>query len=219
MAMPSPRLAEISKSVAKRLARTPGVQMVPGNGIELYCRQNFLSDEECGGLIAMIGSNLRPSTLVAMPGRDDSAFRTSFSCDLDRWHPFIAAIDQRICDLLGLKPRMGESLQGQRYDVGQLFRAHHDYFHPATPYWQETRKQGGQRSWTAMIYLDEPDGGGETVFPNAGLSISPRKAMLVAWNNMQANGDPNEMSLHESVPVSAGVKTIVTKWFRERFWI
>jgi prolyl 4-hydroxylase len=31
-------------------------------------------------------------------------------------------------------------------------------------------------------------------------------------------GAPNTLTLHEGVPVSAGRKYIVTKWFRERFW-
>jgi prolyl 4-hydroxylase len=42
--------------------------------------------------------------------------------------------------------------------------------------------------------------------------------MLVLWNNMDEIGAPNEQTLHEGVPVTAGTKYIVTKWFRERFW-
>ncbi len=210
------RLAELGKTVATRLKKTPGVQVVPGIGCEVYLMQNFLSPRECGGLIAMIDADRKPSTVLAT--HYDPEFRTSESCDLDRWNPFVEQIDARICKLMGLKPRQGETLQGQRYAVGQQFKAHHDYFHADQPYWEQERARGGQRCWTAMIYLDQPASGGDTWFSNAGFRISPRTGMLLAWNNMDAEGRPNPQTLHESVPVTAGIKNIVTKWYRERFW-
>ena len=214
--MATNRLAEIGRSTAARLARNPAVQIVPGAGIDLYVFQNFLSAEECGGLIAMIDSDRKPSGLLSTT--DDPDFRTSESCDLDRWHPFVDGIDRSICELMGMKPRQGETLQGQRYTVGQQFKAHHDYFHVGEDYWQAEKKRGGQRSWTAMIYLDEPTGGGETWFSAAGLKVTPRAAMLLAWNNADKKGECNPQALHQSLPVTAGVKNIVTKWFRERYW-
>jgi len=210
------RLAELGKTVAARLKKTPGLQIVPGIGCEVYLLQNFLSPRECGGLIAMIDADRKPSTVLAT--HHDPEFRTSESCDLDRWNPFVEAIDARICTLMGLKARQGETLQGQRYAVGQQFKAHHDYFHADQPYWAAERARGGQRCWTAMIYLDQPASGGDTWFSNAGFRISPRTGMLLAWNNMDADGKPNPQTLHESVPVTAGIKNIVTKWYRERFW-
>jgi prolyl 4-hydroxylase len=119
---------------------------------------------------------------------------------------------------MGMKPRQGETLQGQRYTVGAQFKAHHDFFHVSEPYWQTEKVRGGQRSWTAMIYLDEPEGGGETWFSAAGLKVLPLKAMLLAWNNMDKRGAPNPNALHQGMPVAAGQKNVVTKWFRERFW-
>ena len=210
------RIAEIGRATAARLARHTHVQTVSGDGIDLYVYQDFLAPEECGALIAMIDADRKPSGLLA--ATDDPDFRTSESCDLDRWHPFVDGIDQRICTLMGMKVRQGETMQGQRYVVGQQFKAHHDYFHVSEPYWETEKKRGGQRSWTAMIYLDEPIGGGETWFSAAGLKVTPRRAMLLAWNNMDRRGAPNPKALHESMPVVAGQKNVVTKWFRERYW-
>jgi prolyl 4-hydroxylase len=210
------RLAEIGRSTSARLTRNPNVQSVAGQGIDLYVYQSFLTPDECGGLVAMIDADRKPSGLLSPT--DDADFRTSESCDLDRWHPFVQGIDQRICDLMGMKERQGETLQGQRYAVGQQFKGHHDYFHLSESYWEVEKKRGGQRSWTAMIYLDEPASGGETWFSAAGLKVTPRKAMLLAWNNMDRKGVPNPQAFHESLPVTAGQKNIVTKWFRERFW-
>lgn len=214
--MADDRLARIGRSTAARLQRNPRIQIVQGTGIDLYCCQDFLTRAECAVLIAMIDADRKPSGLLSTS--DDPEFRTSESCDLDRWNPFVMNLDARICDLMGMKPRQGETLQGQRYDVGKRFKAHQDYFHTTESYWHEEKKRGGQRSWTAMIYLDEPQGGGETVFPVAGLMVTPRTAMLLAWNNMDRKGAPNANSLHESLPVTGGVKNIVTKWYRERYW-
>jgi prolyl 4-hydroxylase len=210
------RLAQIGRSVSQRLTRNCAVQIVSGQGIDLYCYQNFLNRQECGGLIAMIEVDRKPSGLLSVT--DDPDFRTSESCDLDRWHPFVQGIDAKICDLTGLKPRQGETLQGQRYGVGKQFKAHHDYFHVGEAYWDDEKKRGGQRCWTAMIYLDEPQGGGETLFSTAGLQVTPRAGMLLAWNNMDRKGVPNPNALHESLPVTSGIKNIVTKWYRERYW-
>ncbi|MGH6781513.1 MAG: 2OG-Fe(II) oxygenase, partial [Sphingomonadaceae bacterium] len=86
-------------------------------------------------------------------------------------------------------------------------------------YWPEMEARGGQRSWTAMIYLNVSEGGGETVFPAAGVTIAPHAGLLLAWNNMGADGAPNLLTLHAGQPVTAGTKYIVTKWFRERHWV
>ena len=203
-------------SVAARLRSEPGVQVVPGQGLDLYVRQNFMTPVECAGLIALIDVNRRPSTLLAH--KPDPTFRTSESCDLDRWHPFVHGVDRRIFTFMGLEEQQGETLQGQRYAVGQQFKAHHDWFDPGAPYWSDEHERGGQRTWTAMIYLDEPAGGGETSFVTAGLTVTPTTGMLVTWNNLAPDG-PMQSTLHESLPVTAGVKTIVTKWFREGHWI
>jgi prolyl 4-hydroxylase len=216
--MGASKLAEIGRAARGRLDAHPQVQMVAGVGLDLYVFQDFLSADECAALIAMIDADRKPSLLLSSTA-DHKTFRTSESCDMNRYDPLIEAIDLRLCALLAMRPQQGETLQGQRYAVGQLFKAHHDWFSETEPYWPEISGKGGQRCWTAMIYLDEPDGGGETWFSAAGLKVSPRKAMLLAWDNMDRFGVPNAQAVHESLPVAAGTKNIVTKWFRERDWI
>ena len=216
LALGSTRLAEIGKTGRRKLKKHNRVEIVAGGGLDLYIVQHFMTPEECAEMVALIESNPFPSKLYK--GTEQPGFRTSSSCNLDPHHPLVARIEGRICTLLGVDRRHGETLQGQRYAVGQQFKPHYDHFFPSQPYWEDERKAGGQRSWTAMIYLNEPGGGGETNFPNAGMCVSPRTAMLLIWNNMDMIGAPNTLTLHEGVPVTAGTKYIVTKWFRERFW-
>jgi prolyl 4-hydroxylase len=42
--------------------------------------------------------------------------------------------------------------------------------------------------------------------------------MLLAWDNMAADGSPNTATLHEGMAVLEGTKYIITKWFREEPW-
>lgn len=184
--------------------------------VQLYYRDNFLSADECAALIALIDANRRPSSLFAEDARAD--FRTSESCDLDRWSPLVRTVDDRFATLLGLPPENAEILQGQRYDLTQKFDQHHDFFNERSPYWKKATQAGGQRSWTAMAYLNEPQAGGATRFLGLGIEIQPRAGLAIIWNNMAADGSPNADTLHEGRPVEAGVKYIVTKWFRERRW-
>jgi len=52
------------------------------------------------------------------------------------------------------------------------------------------------------------------------MSTTPRTAVLppiaraAIWNNLKAHGTPNYDTLHHGVPVKAGYKAIITKWFR-----
>ena len=55
-----------------------------------------------------------------------------------------------------------------------------------------------------MIYLNEPDIGGETVFVNAGALIRPKTGMAVIWNNLSPDGMPNPYTLHQGKPVKKG---------------
>ncbi|MBD8678850.1 prolyl hydroxylase family protein [Sphingomonas sp. CFBP 13720] len=213
---PSPVRADYGRSVAARLAATPGIRRAKTDSVTMFALPDFLSAEDCALLIATIDHGRRKSTLLS--STNDPNFRTSDSCDLDRWHPLLQPIDEKIAHALGIAPEHGETMQGQRYAGGQQFRAHHDYFNENEPYWASMAVQGGQRTWTAMVYLNDVEQGGATWFPQAGVRFNPRPGMLVAWDNMMADGSPNLATLHEGMAVVEGTKYIITKWFRERPW-
>ncbi len=216
-AAPSPARRDTGRAVATRLAANPQVTAAEVSGVELFYHLDFLDASQCDTLIAMIDADRRPSSLLS--DRPESDFRTSESCDMNRYAPEVQPIDESIADLLGLPHEKGETMQGQRYAPGQHFRAHHDYFHDTESYWPQIQASGGQRTWTAMIYLNDVAEGGETWFPQAGFKIAPRRGLLLAWNNMNPDGTPNTLTLHEGMDVVEGTKYIVTKWFREGSWL
>jgi len=198
---------------AQRLRATAGVQRVPTSELELFIVKRFLDEETCAALIERIDMKRRPSDIV-----DDSGiakFRTSETCDLDSADPVVAGVDAKFSELLGLPLDLGEPLQGQRYAPGQEFKPHTDTFNPGGfDFYVHTARQG-QRTWTAMVYLNEPDDGGATRFKTIGKTIQPETGKLLAWNNLLADGQPNPATLHQGMKVRRGTKYVLTKWFRE----
>lgn len=211
-----PVLRAQGDSVRATLKANPTVWQAPTDGAEIYAVGHFITPEECATLIAMIDAAARPSTLLDMSYGD--GFRTSFSGDVDPHDPFIKRIDGRINDLLGIDPRFGETIQGQRYLPGQEFKPHHDWFHPGTVYWDSECQRGGQRAYTAMAYLNTVEEGGSTDFTELGLSIEPTPGVLLMWNNANPDGIPNRKTLHAGRPVVRGAKYVITKWYRAKPW-
>lgn len=207
---------EIGDWVKQRLSRNPSALKIPSSQIDIFVVRDFLSPNECAGLVKLIDRERIPSQLLSPS--DDPEFRTSESCNLDPLHPVVRKVEAKITDLIGIQPELGETIQGQLYSVGQRFKPHHDFFHVNEPYWPAMEASGGQRTWTAMAFLNTPEGGGQTAFDQAGIKVAPRAGNLLAWNNLDALGEPNPFTLHQGCPVTAGVKYIITKWYRERPW-
>jgi prolyl 4-hydroxylase len=188
--------------VAERLARAPGVQKVPSPRLDLFIARGFVAPDACARIMALIDGGRRPSTIADDAG--DPLFRTSETCDLDGADPDVAALDARIADLTGLDPRHGEPMQGQRYAVGQEFKAHTDYFTPTGFDYLTYCANSGQRTWTVMIYLNEPEAGGATRFKTIGKTIQAEAGKLLAWNNRTRDGGVNPATLHHGMKVRAG---------------
>lgn len=209
-------LEKVGKAVRERLAKDPTVWHAPIENAEIAIVSDFLSPDECERVMAMVDQVAEPSAVYEV--QHDASARSSYSGDVDRYDPFVMMIERRIDDLLGLPSNYGETMQGQRYTVGQQFKAHYDWFATHAKYWKGERDKGGQRSWTAMIYLNDVEEGGQTVFERAGLNASPKQGMLLMWNNANVDGTPNHNVLHAALPVVRGVKYVITKWYRTRAW-
>lgn len=192
----------------------PGVQRVPSRALDLFIVRGFLDPGVCAELIERIDARRRPSEIVDDLGIAN--FRTSETCDLDLRDAVVAEVDGKIGALLGLDLAASEPLQGQRYAPGQEFRAHTDTFEPGGYDYYVHTADAGQRTWTAMVYLNQPDDGGATRFKSIGKTIQPELGKLLAWNNLLPDGRPNPATLHQGMKVRRGVKYIITKWFRER---
>ncbi|RKF21985.1 2OG-Fe(II) oxygenase [Altericroceibacterium spongiae] len=201
---------------AEILLARPGVRRVPSPRLELFYQPDFLSLSLCDSLMELIDQNRRPSTIADPNG--DNYFRTSETCDLDPEAESVKALESRLYALNGIAPAHGEPVQGQRYSVGQEFKAHTDYFEPNGADFQRFCSVAGQRTWTFMVYLNNVEAGGGTRFKVLKKTFQPQRGMLVCWNNHRADGSLNPASLHHAMKVRKGLKYVITKWYREKHW-
>jgi prolyl 4-hydroxylase len=190
---------------------------IPSDKLEIYKIENFLNNEECEKIIQIINSsNLEQSQTIRDKDESDvTSFRTSKSCYFQNKNDFINDIDIRICKTIGINNRFAEQIQAQKYEIGQEFKLHTDYFDKELLLKSTSIKS--QRTWTFMIYLnDMPDSesGGHTSFPYAYLSFQPKIGTAIIWNNL-INGSPNHYSSHQGMQILKGEKYIITKWFKE----
>ena len=204
------------ETTAEHLLKYPQVRRVPSARIELFDRPGFLSADLCSRLVALIDHDRRPST-IADPNGDDY-FRTSETCDLAVDEPAVMELERLLYQLNGIDPLHGEPLQGQRYEVGQEFKNHTDYFEPDGQDFDKYCSVSGQRTWTFMVYLNQPEAGGATRFKVIDKMFRPETGKLVCWNNHRPDGSLNPATLHHGMKVRKGVKYVITKWYRERPW-
>lgn len=202
--------------IGKHLAMQKGIHRYPLPEVELFILPNFLSGEECRRVMEAMAGAWKPSAIADDIGVNN--YRTSETCQMDSTNPVVATLEDRIHALTGINPLHGEPIQGQRYAVGQEFKEHTDYFEPDGADFERFCSKSGQRTWTVMMYLNQPEAGGVTFFKRLGIGIKPTAGTLVAWNNMTRDGRPNGSTLHHGMPVEKGTKYILTKWFRERPW-
>ena len=207
---------EASESTAARLSARDGIKRFPSPRIELFQLDRFVAPELCTDLIALIDKDSRPSTIADDNG--DQYFRTSETCDLSHEEPAVIAVESLLREISGIDPRFGEPIQGQRYAEGQEFKPHTDYFAPGGQDYEKYCSVAGQRTWTLMMYLNEPDAGGGTRFKALKKMFQPKTGKLLCWNNQLSNGRINPNTLHHGLKVRKGLKYVLTKWYREGDW-
>jgi prolyl 4-hydroxylase len=183
---------------------------------QVYIKENFLSENECQALMEEIDQRLVPSTVSDSKDMGTvSEYRTSSSADLNRFdNELFSDLDIKITNFMDLDPFLGEAVQGQKYEKGQHFKEHWDFFDRWAPHYKCYCEWMGQRTWTTMIYLNDVEKGGETVFRHLKLKVKPKQGTLLTWNNLYKNGRVNRKTLHEALPPESGEKYIVTKWWR-----
>lgn len=181
--------------------------------------ENVLTHEECDALIADAQPKLKRAGVVDSEhgGTKIDERRSSELTVVKRGAtPLVSRIDERITRITGVALAQGEPLQVMRYGVGAEYQPHFDYFNLDRPGQAAHLANGGQRISSLVIYLNDVEAGGETIFPRSGLSVAPRKgsAVYFAYTDAQSRTDP--LSFHAGMPVVRGEKWIATRWMRER---
>ena len=180
---------------------------------------NVLSAEECEALIALARPRLMPSTVVDPAAGEDrvAEYRDSESMFfLPRESPLVATLDERFARIMNMPVDHGEGLQVLRYGMGTRYTSHFDFLVPNNVASEQSLRRSGQRVSSLVTYLNDVPGGGETTFPQAGLTVSPIRGNAVYFEYCNSRGQIDAASLHGGAPVTQGEKWAVTKWMRER---
>ena len=176
----------------------------------------LLSDDECDALVEAARPRLTRSETVVYEtgGNEVNAARTSRGMFFGRGESALCTrIEARIAALLRWPVQNGEGLQVLNYQPGAEYKPHHDYFDPTQPGMASVLKRGGQRVGTVVMYLNTPEQGGATSFPDVALEVAPIKGNAVFFSYDRPH--PVSRTLHGGTPVVAGEKWVATKWLRE----
>jgi prolyl 4-hydroxylase len=182
----------------------------------------FLSDAECDELVALSARKLERSTVVnAATGEYDvHPDRTSEGTHFTRGeNPLIRRIENRISELVSCPVENGEPIQILHYTPGAEYKPHFDFFDPTFEGNDKVLAMGGQRIATLIMYLNDVEAGGSTVFPDVGLDVLPKKGNALYFAYATEDGQLDRRTLHGGSPVGRGEKWIATKWLRERAYV
>lgn len=177
----------------------------------------LLSAGECAALIEAARPRLARSLTVETHtgGEEVNADRTSEGMFFTRGEiEVVRQLEARLAALLHWPVDHGEGLQVLRYGPGAEYKPHYDYFDPAEAGTPAMLRRGGQRVATVVMYLNTPEAGGATVFPDLRLQVAPQQGNAVFFSYDHAH--PDTRTLHGGMPVLAGEKWIATKWLRQR---
>jgi prolyl 4-hydroxylase len=177
----------------------------------------LLADEECDAIIDAAKPRLARSETVQMDtgGSEVHAARTSRGMFFERGENEVCKrVEARLARLLSWPVINGEGLQVLHYLPGAEYQPHHDYFDPSKSGTVPILARGGQRVATIVMYLNSPEKGGGTTFPDVGVEVGPVKGNAVFFSYDRPH--PGTKTLHGGAPVIAGEKWVATKWLRER---
>ncbi|ESR32977.1 putative prolyl 4-hydroxylase 4 [Citrus sinensis] len=196
-----------------------------------FVYEGFLTDLECDHLINLAKSQLKRSAVADnLSGESKlSDVRTSSGTFIPKGKDaIIAGIEDKIATWTFLPKENGEDIQVLRYEHGQKYEPHYDYFSDKV-----NIVRGGHRLATVLMYLSDVAKGGETVFPNAeepprrrtpatnddlsecakkGIAVKPRRGDALLFFSLHTNAIPDPVSLHSGCPVIEGEKWSATKW-------
>ena len=178
----------------------------------------LLSADECRLLVACAQPGRRRPGAVdpVTGGARTMPLRTGSETRFDPTDEDVAlrVVQLRMARAARVELVQAEPLVVLHYAPGEEYRPHRDYLPPDAV--DSDRPQAGNRSRTICTYLNHVEGGGETVFPRADMSVTPVPGCAVVFDNLFTDGRPDPDSLHAGMPVTGGEKWLATLWLRER---
>mmetsp|Transcript_23902 Transcript_23902/g.35079 ORF Transcript_23902/g.35079 Transcript_23902/m.35079 type:complete len:585 (+) Transcript_23902:94-1848(+) len=148
---------------------------------------NFLKPEEVEYIVSNAAPHMQDSPVSLMDkdkGKKATEFRTSQLLFMSSAkYPALSPLDVRVAGLTGCKMEQQEAVQVLKYEVGQYYLPHLDFWDPQ--YYQDpsmvrsSRAGHRNRLSTVFWYMSDCEGG-HTAFPNAPVSDQRVSQVLLA---------------------------------------
>ena len=224
-------ISDDSRLIVKTISVKPAVFQI----------DNFLTLEECQELIRLAKPTMEPAWVIG-PHKAKS-FKYKSRNVSQTWlnnmnSSVVDNINQRIMWLLKVDIEfLNRDLQILHYSQNQYHHCHGDYI-PGDPnitqYELGSQPPIVNRLYTVLIYLNQPEKGGETAFPRGGnwkvgdnysckscanvsLKVEPRVGRLVFFYNLGSPpkhmlGIPDRNSLHMGCEIEKGEKWVAVRF-------
>mmetsp|Transcript_2454 Transcript_2454/g.4559 ORF Transcript_2454/g.4559 Transcript_2454/m.4559 type:complete len:420 (+) Transcript_2454:31-1290(+) len=195
---------------------------------------SFIEPSECEHIIQKALPHVQRSSVKHMDhdvGKPDANWRTSSTYFMASDDDILRRLDTRVSALTLIKKSHQEHAQILRYEKGEQYVAHHDYFDVSAyannrDIQRMTNKGLFNRLATVFFYLSDVEAGGQTNFPRAGglpqprnfgdcsegVSIMPRQGRIMIFYSQFPSGKMDPDSLHGGCAVEKGTKWSANKW-------
>ena len=121
---------------------------------------------------------------------------------------------RKVSVLTGKPVEHCELPQVGRYFPSQQYLQHYDAFDLSTEDGCRFAANGGQRSITVLIYLNDVPNGGATRFPALNLDVRPKRGMALVFFPATIDGMLDKMALHAALP-AIDTKFVSQIWVRQ----
>ncbi len=179
------------------------------DSINLRYLNNFITADDCIHLIELAKDNMHRSRVISDGKEGLNPDRTSYSYYLPKsGDNIIKNIEKKVAELTKTNINKIEALQVVRYQEGQEFKAHYDWFTPDyTP-----QLNHNQRQYTIFVYLNDDFDEGETEFSKINKKIKPKKGDAAFWENCSDHTTCFNEALHQGKPPKNGIKYGLNIW-------
>lgn len=189
----------------------PGAQLLHPHP-PIFAVPNFLTPAECDFLIEAAQDALGPAPVVGKGSGEVSPSRTSSTCYLARED--LPEYLRKVSLLTGKPAEHCELPQVGRYMPSQQYLQHFDAFDLSNEDGRRFAANGGQRTVTVLVYLNDVPRGGATAFPNLNVEVRPRRGMALVFFPSTLDGLLDRMALHAALP-AVDVKYVSQVWIRQ----
>jgi len=182
--------------------------------------EDVLSGWECDYVIARAQPLLQPAATSESieAGREESDYRTNSGAKFwtQQQDLIISMVDRKMALAAETPVDFAEDLVVLNYKEDERYYPHCDSFLPELSEQAAEIERKGQRIRTCLVYLNDEFEGGETHFLHPEKKIRCKAGTSLIFENVTEEGDVDEHSVHEGLPVSSGQKWLASKWIRDK---